>query len=131
MAKDWYEVLVTRDTTEHTHLRVEADSPAEAEVDAIRRIRTDQVPTKWEPDDAGGNPYIADPGNCARKLTPKEVAGRLAWDVWVDDFLEMIAGMRRDGEDLEGEAFEMAADDAVETVNDLISRARRLTGTKP
>jgi len=42
------------------------------------------------------------------------------------ELLEIISGMTQSGEDVDGEPFEMSGDDAIDTLNNVISRAREL-----
>jgi hypothetical protein len=58
---NFYDVLVTRDSTESTLIRVEAADQDAAQDTALRAARTDHRHI-WTPDDnMGGEPYIADP----------------------------------------------------------------------
>lgn len=62
-----FRVLVTRDATESCHIEVEAESAREAEGLALEVAGE---LGKWELDDCNyHSPYIADPGNCARRVT--------------------------------------------------------------
>jgi hypothetical protein len=44
------------------------------------------------------------------------------------DFVGLVAGLTKDGEDLDGEPFDLACDDAVDTLHRLIDMARGLIG---
>lgn len=66
-----YNVLVTREASEHANVRVEADSPEGAEEKALEVTRNEDL--TWEVDEGNYHkPYIADPGNCAEEVTEDE-----------------------------------------------------------
>lgn len=46
------------------------------------------------------------------------------------DLIQIIAGMTSDGESVDGNTYEMTADDAISTMNDLIKEARKLCARK-
>lgn len=70
-----FRVLVTRDTTEHCLLIVDADSKSDAADEACWKARME---SQWQPDDgACSDPYVADEDECVT-LVPDA-------DPWVED----------------------------------------------
>jgi hypothetical protein len=64
-----FNVLVTRDTTESTVVDVEADDAEQAKENALHEARLSPENFDWTPDDCmGGEPYLADPDECAQQV---------------------------------------------------------------
>lgn len=63
-----FSVLVTRDTTQHCYIEVEAEDENEAEDKAVEIANDDESSVTWYDDDGESAAYIAAPGGCAEEL---------------------------------------------------------------
>lgn len=73
MAK--FNVMVTRDVTESAWVDVEAGGIEEAKAKALEEASNAPGNFDWAPDDfSGGDPYLADPDECAELAVEVEEA---------------------------------------------------------